>query len=324
MASKYVIENPTQFESLALGIERGLIKAAKQDNKIVLILSDLGFPALDWFRENAPNNIVELGIAEANAVVVAAGLAAEGYKPFWYTFSFLIGRAYNQIRQCVAVDRFDVKMLLRGGYGGTGGISHNFIEDVAAMRVVPNMVIVDPADAVEAEKAMMAIADYIGPVFYKIEHYSTPLKIFKDDYPFELGKAVTVKEGGDAAIITCGYMLSESLFAAKLLDEEGIGVKIVNMSTLKPIDEEAIITAAKETGAIVTAENHSIIGGLGEAVATVLVENIPTVMARIGVRDEFSQSGVITPDGKDELKIHLGLTAQDIAGAVKETIKRRK
>jgi transketolase len=310
------------------GVERGIIEVAKRNDKTAIVLVDLGFPGSKWWIENAPNRVFELGIAEANAAVVAGGLAAEGYEPYVYGFAFAtVERAYNQIRQCICVDHFNVKILSRAGYLGTGGISHNIIEDIAIMRALPNMVVVNPADGVESEKAIVAISDYIGPVYFRMEpgfFSPPPLMIFKEDYVFDIGKAITVKEGSDLAIIASGYMVTESIYAADLLKKDGIDVKIVNMSTIKPIDKGAIIDAAKETGAIVTAENHSVIGGLGEAVATVLVENIPTPMARIGVRDEFSQSGIITPEGKDELKIHLNLRAEDIAASVKEVLKRKK
>lgn len=193
------------------------------------------------------------------------------------------------------------------------------------MRVIPNVVIVNPSDVVEAEKALTAIAEYVGPVYYRLEMVSTnPWRIFEDNYEFNIGKAIKVREGDDATIIATGYMVTESLMAADLLKKEKIHVQVINMSTIKPIDEEAIVTAAKETGALITAEYHSIIGGLGEAVAMVLAENLPTPMSRIGIRDEFSQSGIVTPDGKDELKIYLNLAAEDIATAVKETIKKKK
>lgn len=324
MTLKFVKEKPGAPEMTASGTEKALIAAASKNKKIVIVMSDLGSPALQWFRDNAPNRIIELGIAEGNAAVVSGGLASEGYEPFWSTFGFCLGRAYNQIRQCICVDRFNVKMLLRCGAIGTGGISHNYIEDIAAMRVIPNLVIVQPADVVEAEKMLLAIADYVGPVFYRMEMGPTPWRVFEDNYEFEIGKAIKVREGNDAAIIATGCMVTESLKAADLLQKEKINAQVINMSTIKPIDEEAIITAAKETGAIVTAENHSIIGGLGEAVSMVLSENLPTPMSRIGVRDEFSQSGITLPDGKDQLMIFLNLSAEDIAAAVKDTIKKKK
>jgi len=305
-------------------VARGMAKAAEKDDRIVLVLEDMGFPGIGWFTKNAPERIVECGIAEANAVVVASGLAAEGYIPFLNSHVFAgIGRAYNQIRQSIMVDRFNVKLLGREGAWGETGVSHNCVEGVAATRVLPNMVIVNPADAVEAEKAVQAIADYVGPVFLRMEISPPYLKLFTSDYPFDLGKAYTMKDGKDAAIIATGYMVTEAVRAVELLEKDGLDVRIVNMSTLKPLDEEAVIAAAEETGAIVTAENHSIIGGLGEAVAATLSENAPTPLVRFGIEDEFSQSGRITPE-VDELKAHFALGAEDLALAVKECVAKRE
>ena len=308
----------------ATGLNDGMIKAAEKNDKIVAILVDMGFPAIGWFTKNAPHRAIECGIAEANAAVVAAGLAAEGFCPIIQSFAFAaVGRAYNQIRQSILQDRFNVKILGREGAWGEPGISHNHIEIIGVTRVMPNLVIVNPADTIEAEKALIAITDYIGPVFLKIEASPPPLKIFTEDYQFDLGKGYLVKDGRDATIIAVGYMLTEAILAVDILEKDGIDVRIINMSTIKPIDKEIIIKAAQETGAIVTAENASIIGGLGEAVATVLAENYPASLIRIGIEDEFSQSGKIKPE-KDELKEHFGLDAQNIALSVKECIAKRE
>jgi len=283
----------------------GIIKAAQKNDKILAILEDIGYPGIGWFRENAPNRIVECGIAEGNAAVVAAGLAAEGFVPIIFCFVFAgIGRAYNQIRQSILADRFNVKILGREGAWGGLGMSHNTIEVFGMTRVLPNMVVVNPADAVESEKMVMSMAEYVGPVFMRLEAgfgSPSPLKIFTEDYPFEIGKAYTLKDGKDATLIATGYMVTEAVKAAELLDKEGIDTRIINMST---------------------AENHSIIGGLGEAVAAVLAENIPTPMVRVGIEDEFSQSGVITEE-VDELKAHFKLGAEDLASVVKECIARK-
>jgi transketolase len=255
---------------------------------------------------------------------MAAGLAAEGFIPVIYSFLFAdIGRAYNQVRQSILVDRFNVKIIGREGAWGEIGISHNTVEGVGFSRVLPNLVILNPADVVEAEKATTAMLQYIGPVLLRQEASPPPLKIFTDDYPFDIGKAYVVKDGKDATIITTGYMLTEAIRAIDILENERIDVGIVNMSTLKPLDKTAIIKAAEETGAIVTAENASAIGGLGEAVAAVLAENLPVPMVIVGVEDEFSQSGKITSE-KDELKTHFGLGAEDIAVSVKECIAKKE
>jgi transketolase len=312
------------------GRQRAIANALMKNARIVLVLSDssgyIGDPAVDWCLKNAPERVIELGIAEGNAATFAAGLASEDYVPIWGSPSFAgIGRAYNQIRQCVCVDRFNVKFVFgRCGYGGSMGVSHNYIEDFAAMRVLPNMVIVNPADIVEAEKMMDVILEYIGPVYYRVETGTVPFRIYEDTYRFNIGKATTLREGKDAAIVATGCMVTESLLTSELLSAEGIDVQIINMSTIKPIDEATVLAAAKKTGAIVTAENHMITGGLGDAVSTVLAENEPTPMERIGLRDQFSQSGIVTPEGVDELKVYLKLTATDIAVAVKKVMARKR
>ena len=307
----------------AMAINDAMIKIAQKYDNVVAVLEDMGFPAIGWFKENAPERVVECGIAEANGAVVAAGLAAEGFMPFINSFVFAcIGRAYNSIRQSILVDRFNVKIIGREGAWGETGISHNHVEGLGMTRVMPNLVILNPADVVETGKAFVAMADYIGPVFFRQEMSPPTLRIFTEDYPFEIGKAYAIKDGKDATIIATGYMVTEAIRAIDILEKDGLDVGIVNMSTLKPMDEEAIIKAAEETGAIVTAENGSIIGGLGEGVAAVLAENIPTPMIRVGVEDEFSQSGQMTPE-RDDLKIHFALAAEDLAVSVKECIAKR-
>ncbi|MFC2021282.1 transketolase family protein [Chloroflexota bacterium] len=319
--NKYVqIGEPALIANAA---NNAMVKVAEKYDNVVVVLEDMGMAGIAWFKENAPERIVECGIAEANAAVVAAGLAAEGFMPFISSFVFaVIGRAYNQIRQSILVDRFNVKILGREGAWGETGVSHNSVEGISYTRVMPNLVILNPADAVEAEKAFVAMADYIGPVFFRQENGPTPLTIFTEDYPFEIGKAYPIRDGRDATIIATGYMVTEAIAAVDILEKEGLDVGILNISTLKPMDEEAVIKVAGETGAIVTAENNSIIGGLGEGVAAILSENIPTSLVRVGIEDEFSQSGHITPE-RDDLKIHFGLGAEDLAVSVKECIAKR-
>lgn len=306
-------------------IAEGVAQAAEKNDKMIAILSDIAFPGLGWFLKNAPDRVVECGIAEGNAAVVAAGLAAEGFMPVIYGFVFSsICRAYNQIRQSILADRFNVKIMAREGAWGGLGMSHNYVEGIAATRVMPNLVILNPADAVEAQKSVVAMTDYIGPVFLRLEAgfgSPLPLKIFTEDYPFDIGKAYTIKDGKDATLIATGYMVTEAIKASESLEKEGIDVRIINMSTIKPLDEAAVIKAAEETGAIITAENHSIIGGLGEAVASVLAENIPTPMVRVGIEDEFSQSGVITEE-VDEIKAHFNLGVEGIVSAVKKCMAK--
>lgn len=308
----------------AKGIEKALKAGALKDPRVLAVLEDMGFPGIDWWTENLPERMVEVGIAEQNGAVVAGALAAEGFVPVLYSFLFAnIGRALNQVRQSILVDRFNVKFIGREGAWGEVGVSHNTIEGVGFSRVLPNLVIMNPSDVVEAEKATEAMLQYHGPVLLRQESSPTPLRVFTDDYPFNIGKAYWVKDGADATIIATGYMLTEAIAAIDLLEAEGLDVGILNMCTLKPLDDVAIVEAAERSGAIVTAENASIIGGLGEGVAAVLAENLPTPMVRVGIEDEFSQSGLITPE-RDDLKIHFGLRAEDLVVSVKECIAKKE
>ncbi|OGN95720.1 MAG: hypothetical protein A2Y89_04055 [Chloroflexi bacterium RBG_13_51_18] len=308
----------------AVGVEKALIAAATKDNRIIAVLEDMGMPGLLWWKKTFPERMIECGIAEQNGAVVAAGLAAEGFIPILNNFLFAnVGRAYNQIRQSILVDRFNVKLIGREGAWGETGISHNTVEGIGATRVLPNLVILNPSDAVEAEKAVTAMFQYVGPVLLRQESSPPSMRIFADDMPFDIGKAFSIRDGKDATIISMGYMLTESVKALDILEKDGLDVGLLDMCTLKPLDEEAIIRVAEKTGAIVTAENGSIIGGLGDGVAAVLAENLPTPMVRVGVDDEFSQSGKVTPQ-IDELKVHFGLRAEDIAFSVKECIAKRE
>jgi transketolase len=307
----------------AAGIEKAMTAFALKNPKLIAVLEDMGFPGLGWFIKNLPQQMVEVGIAEQNGAVIAAGLAAEGYIPVINSFMFAaLGRAYNQVRQSILVDRFNVKIIGREGVWGETGISHNTVEGLASARVLPNLVILNPADIIEAEKATTAMLQYIGPVVLRQESSPTPYRIFSDDYPFDIGKAYCLKNGKDATIITTGFMLTQAIIAMDILEKERLDVGLINMGTIKPLDNPAIIAAAQESGAIVTAENASIIGGLGEGVAGVLAQNYPVPMTFVGVEDEFSQSGKITPES-DELGVHFGLTPEDLVIAVKDVIAKK-
>jgi transketolase len=321
--NKYVQIGPPV--AAVVGAEAAMIKVCEKYPNVVAVLEDMGMPGLEWFKKNAPDRIVECGIAEANGAVIAGALAAEGFIPFLHSFSFaVVERAYNQIRQSILVDRFNVKITARDGVWGDLGISHDIVEGIGCTRVLPNLVILSAADVVEAEKAYLAMADYVGPVYFRMEQSApVPFKIFTDDYPFELGKAYAIKEGKDATIIATGYLVTEAIKAIDILEKEGLDVGILNVSTIKPLDEEAIIKVAEQTRAIVTAENGSIIGGLGDGVAAVLSEYAPAALVRVGVEDEFSQSARLTAE-KDELKDFFGLGARDIVISVKEAIAKRE
>ncbi len=305
------------------GIGRAIKAAFQKDPRALAILEDMQFPEIEWFTDHMFDRMIECGIAEQNGACVAAALAAEGFIPVINNFLFAsMSRAYNQIRQSILVDRFNVKFIAREGVWGEVGVSHATVEGWGSLRVLPNLVMLNPADAVEAEKATEAMMQYIGPVVIKQEMSPHPFTIFTEDYPFNIGKAYSLREGKDATIIATGYMVTEAIRAVELLEQEGLDVGVLNVSTLKPLDEEAILAAAERTGAIVTAENSSDINGLGDAVACCLSENRPTPLVKVGVEDEFGQSGLITAE-KDELGEHFALAAKDLVVSVKECLKKK-
>ena len=306
------------------GIGNAIKAAFIKDSRALAILEDMQFPEIEWFTDNMFDRMIECGIAEQNGACVAAALASEGFIPVVNNFLFAsMSRAYNQIRQSILVDRFNVKFIAREGVWGEVGVSHATVEGWGSLRVLPNLVMINPADAVEAEKATEAMMQYIGPVVIKQEMSPNPFTIFTDDYPFDIGKAYSLRDGTDATIIATGYMVTEAIKAVDLLEKDGLDVGVLNVSTLKPIDEEAIVAAAERTGAIVTAENSSDINGLGDAVACVLSENRPTPLVKVGVEDEFGQSGLITPE-KDELMEHFALSAADLTVSVKKCIEKKE
>lgn len=297
---------------------QALVDIASRNEDVVIVDSDILSPPRAWFQANSPKRLFETGVAEANPIVLAAGLAAEGQIPFWFNMGFLITRAYSQIRQSIAEDRRNVKIVCYGcGVSGIAGISHNIVEDIAIMRVLPNFVVVAPADPVEVKKTTEAITQYRGPVYVRMPREPPLPIVFEDDYPFELGKAFLMREGKDAMIVACGSMVAESLIAADQLAQEGLNVGVLNVSTIKPLDEEAIVKAARSAGVVVTAEEHSLIGGLGEAVSSVLSEKYPVPIAHIGVDDRFCESG------QWDLKDHYGLKSSNVANVTKRIIKLR-
>lgn len=273
------------------------------------------------FKKAYPDKFIDCGIAESNMMGVAAGLAATGYTVFASSFAmFSAGRAYEQVRNSIAYPKLNVKIgATHAGISvGEDGASHQCCEDIALMRVIPNMVIINPADDIEAHQAVLAAADYDGPVYMRFGRLAVP-RVNADDYKFELGKGVELKEGKDVTIIATGLLVNEALIAAESLKAEGIDARVINIHTIKPIDKDIIIKAAKETGAIVTAEEHSVIGGLGGAVSEVLSENYPVPILKLGVYDTFGKSGPAT----ELLKI-FGLDAEHIAAKAKDAISLKK
>ncbi len=321
MKRNYVLEPLGEMKAMYQAYHEEMVEIARKNRKIVLLYGD--FPrgaAGELFQKEHPDRIYDVGIAEANLITTAAGLAGGGYLPFTHCHSiFAVGRAYNQIRQNVAFDKLNVKIVLcnSGMLWAFMGGSHQMIEEIAAIRVIPNMMLVSPADPVSTKKATAAIARHVGPLALRLSGSPVPT-VYGADFPFALGKAVTLTDGSDATIISTGMVLSDSLEAADALAKEGIKVRLLDMHTLKPIDEEAIIKAAKETGTIVTVEDSSIIGGLGGAVAEVVAEKNPVPVKRIGVKDRFGQSGTL-PELKEEYEI----SARHIAQAVRESVRKK-
>lgn len=296
---------------------KALVELGKKNDKVVVLDADLaGATMTKYFKAEFPDRFYDCGIAEANMVNISAGLSTMGLIPFCSTFAmFGAGRAYEQIRNSVAYPKFNVKICCShaGVSVGEDGGSHQSVEDIALMRLVPGMTVVVPADAKEAEKATFAIAELNGPVYMRTARLATP--VFEEDYPFEIGKANVLREGKDAAVFACGLMVNEALEAAKLLAAESIEISVINMHTIKPLDSECVLKYAKECGNVVTVEEHSVIGGLGDAVADVLMGNVCCKFKKIGIYDQFGQSG----KAADVLR-EYGLTADQIAAKIKETL----
>lgn len=299
-----------------------LIELVEKNDKVVVLDADLANATQTCKVAKAhPEKFYNCGIAEANMVDIAAGMSTMGLIPYCSSFAmFAAGRAYEQIRNSIAYPHFNVKICAThaGVSVGEDGGSHQCIEDLALMRVIPGMTVICPADANEAKAATMAIAEMNGPVYMRLARLATP--VFEGDMvkPFEIGKANVLREGKDVAIFATGLMVSESLVAAEKLAKEGIDAAVINIHTIKPIDADAVIKAASETGALVTAENHNVIGGLGSAVAEVLAEQRPTPLERVGVKDHFGQVGKAP-----YLMGVFGITAADIAKAARKAIARK-
>ena len=298
-----------------------LVELGKENENIVVLDADLSSATkTSIFAKQFPERFFDIGIAEQNLMGVSAGLATTGLIPYASTFAvFAAGRAYDQIRSSIAYPKLNVKICAThaGITVGEDGASHESIEDIAIMRSVPNMTVLVPADGVEAEQMILEAARVYGPMYVRLGRSAVPT-IFDENYKFEIGKGVVVREGNDVTIIACGIMVYEAIKASEELALEGINTRVINMSTIKPIDKELIINAAKETKAIVTAEEHSIIGGLGSAVSEVVSEECPVLVKKVGVNDSFGESG--TPA---ELLKKYGLTSNDIVKAVKEAITKK-
>lgn len=290
---------------------------------IVVLDADLSKSTkTDTFKKKFPDRFFNTGIAEANMMTTAAGLASCGKIVFASSFAmFAAGRAFEQVRNGICYPNLNVKIgATHAGISvGEDGATHQCLEDIGIMRTIPNMVILNPADKAESILAVEAAIKHDGPVYLRFGRLAVPEIFDRETYKFEIGKGVEIMDGTDVTVIATGLMVPEAMDAAAKLKGEGISVRVINMATIKPIDVDIIVKAAKETGAIVTAEEHNIIGGLGSAVAEVLAENSPVPMKRVGTQDKFGQSGKPA-----ELLELYGLTADNIAKQVKEVLKLKK
>ena len=300
---------------------KALVELGQKNDKVIVFDADLAAATkTGMFKKEFPERFIDCGIAEGNMMGVAAGMATAGYTVFASSFAmFAAGRAFEQVRNTIGYPHINVKIgATHAGISvGEDGASHQCCEDIALMRTIPGMTIINPADDVEARLAVMAAAEMDGPVYMRFGRLAVP-RIFDENYKFEIGKGVYLKEGKDVTIIATGLMVERALQAAEQLAAEGIDAAVINMATIKPIDKDIIIDAAKKTGAIVTAEEHSVIGGLGEAVAAVVAETKPVPVLRVGVEDTFGKSGPAL-----ELLEIYGLNAANICEKAKTAIANK-
>ncbi len=298
---------------------KALVKLGQINENVVVLDADLSKSTKTYdFSQYYPKRFFNMGIAEQNLIGAACGLAAAGKIPFASSFAmFATGRGFEIIRNSVCYPNLNVKVCAThaGITVGEDGASHESVEDISIMRSIPNMTVMVPADGIEAEQMILEAANVYGPMYVRLGRSGVPT-VCSEGYKFQIGKGTVLKEGNDVSIIACGIMVNEALVAANELASKGVNARVINMSTIKPIDRELIISAAKETKAIVTAEEHSIIGGLGSAVSEVIVEECPVIVKKVGIKDVFGESG--TPK---ELLEKYGLTAKDIVKAVEEAIK---
>ena len=296
-----------------------LVMLAEKRNDLVVLDADLAAATKTGiFKKAYPDRFFDCGIAEANMMGVAAGIATTGKLVFASTFAmFAAGRAYEIIRNSIGYPHLNVKIgATHAGISvGEDGATHQCNEDIALMRTIPGMTVINPADDVEAKAAVLAMADFDGPTYMRFGRLAAPIFNDKDTYKFELGKGVQLSDGDDITIVATGLMVAQALEAADALKAQGVNARVINIHTIKPIDKDIIIKAAKETGRIVTVEEHSIIGGLGSAVCDVLCENYPVPVTKIGVMDTFGHSGPAAA-----LLEEFGLCADNIASTVKKVL----
>jgi transketolase len=303
------------------GFGEGLHELGKKNERVVALCADLiGSLKMDAFIKDYPNRFFQMGIAEANMISVAAGLTIGGHIPFTGTFAnFSTGRVYDQIRQSVAYSNKNVKICAShaGLTLGEDGATHQILEDIGMMKMLPNMTVIVPADFNQTKQATIAIAEHQGPVYLRFGRPVMPIFV-KPDAKFVIGKADVLQEGTDVTIIACGHLVWKSIEAAKILAEKGISVELINMHTIKPLDEEAILNSVRKTKCVVTAEEHMMHGGLGDSVAQVLARNLPSPQEFVAVNDSFGESG--TPM---ELMTKYGIDSQNVVDAALKAIARK-
>lgn len=297
-----------------------LIELGREHEELVVLDADLaGATKTAMFQKVFPERHIDCGIAEANMIGVAAGLAATGKVPFASSFAmFAAGRAFEQIRNSVAYPKLNVKIgATHAGISvGEDGATHQCNEDIALMRMLPGMVVINPADDVEARAAVKAAFEYVGPVYLRFGRLAVPVVNDESNYHFEIGKGIVLREGNDVALIATGLEVYETLEAAKMLEKDGIQAKVINIHTIKPLDEELVVSAAEQCKKVVTIEEHSVIGGLGSAVCDVLCEKMPCKVMKIGINDVFGESGPAL-----ELIAKYGLDAKSIYKKVKTFVE---
>lgn len=311
----------TEKKDTRSGFGAGIAELGKSHPNVVALTADLaGSLKLEAFIKENPERFIQCGIAEANMIGVSAGLTIGGHIPFATTFAnFATGRVYDQIRQSVAYSNKNVKICAShaGLTLGEDGATHQILEDLGMMKMLPNMTVINPCDYNQTKAATIAIADHVGPVYLRFGRPVIPV-FTPADQKFEIGKAWTVNEGSDVSIFCTGHLVWEAIKAGEILAEAGIEADIINIHTIKPLDEEAILASVRKTGCAVSAEEHMINGGLGDSVAQVLARNYPAPIEYVGVHDTFGESG--TPD---ELMKKYGLTADKIVEQVKKVISRK-
>ena len=301
---------------------KALVELGRENKDVVVLDADLSKSTKTAeFAKEFPERFFDMGIAEADLMTTAAGLSTCGKIPFASTFAmFASGRAFEQIRNSICYPDLNVKIAAThaGITVGEDGASHQSVEDVSLMRSIPNMTVICPCDDVETKAAIKAVSIYKGPVYIRLGRLAVPTVNDPENYNFEIGKAIKLRDGKDVSIFACGVMVNEAIKAAEELEKDGISAEVINIHTIKPIDADAVINSAKKTGAVITCEEHSIVGGLGSAVCEVLSENYPVPVKRIGIMDLFGESGKPL-----ELMKEYGLTDSNIVFAAKEFISKK-